>query len=153
MLNEEDLQEIGKQVLADIKELPGYGQIIWHGQNQVLDGATKEWGIDIKTLDRNDPNHQYTPGRASAYPRVSEAKNYLASEMGLKGILGMLIIVDLKRDTAEIYVKEMPLTHHWYNGKIKQGAYGWRKYNAPKLLENIRIQNPLKSPNHPAPHL
>ena len=146
MIDPENQNNIGKEIIANLGELPGYGPILWWDDSgsHPFDGATKYWAIDVQTVDRNDPYHKYYAdnGRHN-YPKITESKNKAAKEMGLKGILGVLVVLDYRNDVAEIHAKEMPLRPHWFNEAMKAGGYSWRKYNAPKILENVKFKNPM----------
>lgn len=147
MIDPESQNDLGREVVANLGELPGFGRILWWdgSGSQPLDGATSEWGIDVKAVNRNDPSHRYEPeDRRSNYPRTTKTKNEEASNLGLQGILGVLVVLDYRTDMAEIHVKEMPLRPHWFNEAIQEGSYGWQKYNAPRLLESVPFKNPYK---------
>lgn len=146
MIDPEIQNNIGKEVIAGLGSLPNYGAILWWNgsESHSIDGATAEWAIDVHTIDRNDPDHRYDPNGTRNYPKITKGKNKATEELGLKGILGVLVVLDYRNDTAEIHVKEMPLKPHWFNEAIQQGAYSWRKYNAPKVLEKVKFNNPFK---------
>jgi hypothetical protein len=156
MIDAETQNDLGKEIVAQLGKLSDYGAIIWWDSSgsQPLDGATSEWGIDVKTVNKYDPKHRYDPEeRRGNYPRNTKDKNQATAEMGLKGILGILVVLDYRNDTAEIHAKEMPLQQHWDDGTIKEGAYSWPKYNAPRLLDNIKFQNPAKDFKSDYPHV
>lgn len=145
--------QIGEDLIRDQKELPGYGQIIWWHEGAAntpspLDGATRDWGIEVKTLGYDAMHHRFIPGRE----QEKEAKNNQAAEMGLKGILGVLVLLDYRRSMADIYVKEMPL-QTWLNnqGKPQTGVAAFRKNTATHLLEEIPFKNPFMDPSNPSP--
>ena len=153
MIDKEIQNDIGREIVANLGALPGYGGIVWWAGkgSHPLDGATHEWGIDVKTVDHNDPYHRYVPSGKRNYPRVTESKNEQALQMGLKGIIGVLVEVDYRNDTAEIWAKEMPLKAHWFNNSLQSGVYGWNKYDAPRILERVPFKNPMKNPHSHVP--
>lgn len=134
--------------------LPGYGPIIWWHEgpaaaNSPLDGATKDWGIEVKTLSFDVEHHRFVPGTT----RYKELKNNQAAEMGLKGVLGVLVLLNFRTSMATVYVKEMPLeTWHNSKGKPLNGVATFRSNSGQKLLEEIPFPNPFMDPHHGAPH-
>lgn len=142
--------QIGERLIRSQGELPGYGPIVWWSDNyhSPLDGATKDWGIEVKTLGYDAVHHRFIPGR----PHEKEAKNKQAEEMGLKGILGVLVILNYRTSLADVYVREMPL-EPWSNGRGRtyRGVSSFRKNSGMHLLEEIPFQNPFVEPNNPIP--
>lgn len=152
-LNMEEQAQIGEDLIRDQRELPGYGPFLWWheggaGAKSPLDGATKDWGVEVKTLSYDTMHHRFIPGRESE----KNAKNQQAEQMGLKGVLGVLVMLDYRRSMADIYVKEMP-TAAWINaqGGTQQGVAAFRKNTAQHLLEELPFKNPFMDPSHPAP--
>lgn len=149
----QDQAQIGENLIEHMGELPGYGPITWWHpggalSNSPLDGAVKDWGIEVKTIGYDALHHRFIPGRE----KEKADKNQQAAEMGLKGVLGVLVLLDYRRDVADIYVKEMPL-EPWTNGRgmVIQGVAAFRKNSAQRLVAEVPFQNPYKDPNNPAP--
>jgi hypothetical protein len=139
-----DQAQIGESLVAGLKDLPGYGPITWvHPGGSIsqspLDMATKDWGIEVKTLGYDSLHHRFIPGRV----QEKEDKNNMAAEMGLKGILAILVLLDYRRDVADIYGSEMPLE----TGGVKT----FRKHTGQKLITEVPFKNPYKDPNNPSP--
>lgn len=149
-----DQGQIGENLVTQMGEIPGYGPITWWhpggaNSNSPLDGTTGDWGIEVKTINYDATHHRFAPGGGGDY---TGDKNKAAAEMGLKGILGILVLLDYRRDVADIYVKEMPLTP-WESrpGQWRQGVAQFRKGNAMKLVSEVPFQSPYKDPNNPSP--
>lgn len=149
-----DQADIGED-LIHAHGLPGYGPIVWWHQGGAcskspLDGATADWGIEVKTIGYDALHHRFIPGR----PKEKASKNQQAAEMGLQGILGVLVLLDYRRSVADVYVKEMPLTP-WQDvqGTFRQGVVAYRKNTGLQLLEEIPFQNPFMQPEHPVPQV
>ena len=86
-----DQAQIGEDLVENLKEIPGYGPITWvHPGGAIsqspLDMATKDWGIEVKTLGYDATHHRFIPGR----PKEKADKNQMALARGLKGVLGIL---------------------------------------------------------------
>lgn len=145
--------QIGEDLIAE-HALPGYGPIVWWhpgGANapSPLDGTTKEWGVEVKTLGFDAEHHRFIPGR----PSEREAKNNSAAELGLKGILGVLVLLNYRTSMASVYVKEMPLeTWHNSTGRAINGVAAFRSNTGQRLLEEIPFKNPFMNPHNGAPH-
>lgn len=136
--------QIGEDLVENLKELPGYGPITWvHPGGAIspspLDMTTKDWGIEIKTLGYDAMHHRFVPGR----PKEKDTKNAMAAARGLKGVLGLLVILDYRRSVADIYGREFP---------IELGVGTFRSHNAQRLLAEVPFDNPFMQPEHPAPH-
>lgn len=151
-----DQGQIGENIVAKLGELPGYGPITWWHPGGAtsaspLDGSTAEWGIEVKTLNYDNLHHRFAPGGERGDLNIQD-KNNMAQEMGLKGVLGVLVMLDYRRDVADIYVKEMPLDP-WRNaqGKWQQGVAQFRKNTAQHLVAEVPFPNPYKNPDNPAP--
>lgn len=149
-----DQGQIGENLVAQMKEIPGYGAITWwhpggSAGHSSLDGATPEWGIEVKTISYDATHHRFAPGGEGDY---FEDKNKAAAEMGLKGILGLLVVLDYRRDVADIYAKPMPLEPWEFQpGKYTRGIAQFRKNSAQKLVAEVPFQSPYKDPNNPSP--
>jgi hypothetical protein len=68
-----------------------------------------------------------------------------AVNMGKKGVIGVLVLTDYRRATADIYVKEFPAEL----GKI--GHFRSGAGNAQHLVAEVPFQSPYMDPAHPAP--
>lgn len=154
-IDEQTQNELGREIVAQLGQIPGYGPIVWwnNSENKMsIDGTTRLWAIDICSANIIDPYQQrYDPSKGSHYPRDTKRKDEMVRRMNLKGILGLLVILDYRNDMADIYGREMLLKPHWFNEALKEGSYGWRKYNAPKLIEKVKFKNPYKDPHHDVP--
>jgi hypothetical protein len=140
--------QIGEDLVENLGELPGYGPITWvHPGGSIsqspLDMATKEWGIEVKTLGYDATHHRFVPGR----PKEKEDKNAMALARGLKGVLGILVILDYRRSVADIYAREFPV-----DPATGKGVGAFRSLNAQHLLAEVPFKNPFMQPEHPAPH-
>lgn len=158
MIDPDEQDELGREIVAQLGELPYYGPIVWWNNTEdgpkSIDGATREWAIDICSADLLDPYQQrYDPSKGSHYPRDTKTKDAIVSQMNLKGILGLLVVLDYRNSLASIYGREMLLKPHWFNEALKEGSYGWRKYNAPKLIENVKFKNPFLDHRSSAPRV
>lgn len=144
--------QIGERLVEE-HGLPGYGPIIWWHPGGAtapspLDGTTKEWGIEVKTLSFDAENHRFIPGSVTE----KEAKNAAAAELRLKGILGVLVLLNFRTSMASVYVKEMPL-EEWHNtqGRSHNGVATFRSNAGQRLLEEIPFVNPFLDPHHAGP--
>lgn len=136
--------QIGEDLVAKLGELPGYGPITWvhsgpAAANSPLDMATKDWGIEVKTLGYDTSHHRFIPGRA----REKEAKNAMAASMNKLGILGVLVLLDYRRSMADIYVREFPLD----TGGVKT----FRSHQGQHLIAEVPFRNPLMDSSDPSP--
>jgi hypothetical protein len=152
-LSLQEQAQIGEDVIEHLGSLPGYGPIVWWHQGGAteaspLDGATKEWGLEVKTIGYDATHHRFIPGRT--YEK--EAKNKQAEEMGLKGILGILVLLNYRTSEADVYVKEMPLTP-WQNSKGRElrGVASFRSQGSTHLLERVKFNNPFMNPTSNTP--
>jgi hypothetical protein len=152
-LSLQEQAQIGEDTVEHLGSLPGYGSIVWWHPGGAtvpspLDGATKEWGIEVKTIGYDATNHRFIPGRTSE----KDAKNSQAEEMGLKGVLGILVLLNYRTSEADIYVKEMPLTP-WQNstGREIRGVAAFRSGTGQHLLEKVKFNNPFMNPLSGAP--
>lgn len=140
-----DQGQIGENIVAKMGEIPGYGPITWwHGGganvNSPLDGATKEWGIEVKTYAMDNKHWRFIPG----HPSEKSDKNNQAAQMGLKGVLGITVMLDYRRDLADVYVKEMPLEQGVHTYRMSTKGVG-------KLATEVPFDSPYKDPNNPSP--
>lgn len=136
--------QIGEDIVSGLKELPGYGPITWvHEGGAVvaspLDMATKDWGIEVKTLGYDASHHRFIPGR----PQEKANKNAMAANMNKKGVLAVLVLLDYRRSVADIYVREMPLE----TGGVKT----FRSHQGQHLVAEVPFRNPLMDPHDPSP--
>jgi hypothetical protein len=150
-LSLKDQSQIGEDLVQELGEreggLPNYGPITWvHPGGSIsqspLDMATNEWGIEIKTLGYDAIHHRFIPGR----PKEKLAKNRMAIARGLKGILGILVVLNYRNSLADIYVREYPV-----DITAGTGIGAFRSMNGMHLLSEIPFKNPYSDPNHPAP--
>jgi hypothetical protein len=152
-LSMEEQAQIGEDLIVE-HGLPGYGPIVWwhpggSGAMSPLDGTTKEWGVEVKTLSFDAENHRFIPGRTSE----KEAKNSAAAQLGLKGVLGVLVLLNFRTSMASVYAKEMPLeTWHNSTGRSINGVAAFRSNAGQRLLEEIPFRNPFMDPHNSAPH-
>lgn len=145
--------DIGEDLIQEQGEIPGYGPITWWSNeyNDPIDGGCGEWAIEVKTICIDIRNHRWVPGS----PYRKEQMIHRAEELGFKGILGLLVIVDYRTSLADVYLMEMPLDpwitqergrHHEVRGPV-----AYRKQNGQHLLEQIPFHNPFLDPNNPEP--
>lgn len=152
-LSREQQAQIGEDLVHSLGELPGYGPIeSWHGVeafgNAPLDGATKEWGIEVKTLGYDATHHRFIPGGGpNRRPDEKEHKNKQAVGMGKRGILGLLVLLNYRTSKADIYAREFPV-----DLGAGRGIGTFRSQNAQHLIAEVPFQNPFMQPEHPAPH-
>jgi hypothetical protein len=134
----QDQSQIGEDLIAHIGELP--------------DGTTEEWGLEVKTLGYDTTHHRFIPGGVRGGFDEKAAKNEMAQQLGLKGVLGILVLLDYRRSVADIYAKEMPL-EGWLNGqgKMQQGVAAFRSNTAQHLIAEVPFKNPLMNPADPSP--
>lgn len=160
-LNVSEVGQLGEDVVSHLKELPGYGPITWWHSSGVtdpspVDGATKDWAIEVKTLLADSKHHRFIPGgnrsNVTGTRFEKEDKNEAAAQMGKQGILGLLVILDMRRSVADIYAKEMPIAG-WTNSTGRQinGVAAFRNTNAEHLIAEVPFKNPYMDPSHPAP--
>lgn len=136
--------QIGEDLVEKLGELPGYGPITWvHPGGAVahspLDMATNEWGIEVKTLGYDTIHHRFIPGRAAE----KADKDAMAAARGLKGVLGILVLLNYRKSVADIYAREFP---------TERGVGTFRSLNSQHLIAEVPFKNPFMDPAHPAPH-
>jgi hypothetical protein len=105
--------------------------------------ATSEWGIEVKTLGYDATHHRFVPGR----PKEKSDKNAMAAARGLKGILGILVLLNYRTSKADIYAREFPV-----DIAAGTGVGTFRSRNAQHLIAEVPFANPFMDPAHPAPH-
>jgi hypothetical protein len=146
-----DQSQIGEDLVQELGEreggLPGYGPITWvHPGGSIsqspLDMATDDWGIEVKTLGYDAIHHRFIPGR----PKEKNNKNQMAAARGLKGVLGVLVLLNYRNSKADIYVREYPV-----DLATGTGVGAFRSNNAMHLLAEVPFKNPFMQPDHPAP--
>lgn len=150
----EDVGQIGENIVLQMREIPGYGPITWWhpggaGSPSPLDGACGDWGIEVKTVTYDSASHYWHPGSG----KEIEDKSAQAAQMGFKGILGVMVLLNFRDDKADVYVKELPLTP-WRDAAGVQrpgGAAKWHKRTGVKVASGIPFESPYKNPHNPAP--
>lgn len=150
----EDVGQIGENIVLGMGGIPGYGQITWWhpggaGTSSPLDGAVGDWGVEVKTAAYDSASHFWHPGSGKEVQEKSEQ----ARQMGFKGILGVFVLLNFRNDTADVYVKEMPLDP-WVNAQGRMqpgGAAKWHKRTGIKVAQGIPFESPYKDPHNPAP--
>lgn len=148
-----EVGEAGERVVEGLGEIPGYGRITWwhHGgaaSNSPLDGATEEWGIEVKSLNVIAKNHRFIAGGTRKWTpdgepyNEIESKEAAAKELGKKGVLGVLVILNYYNSTADVYVKAMPLGKfgHFYTHTAEQ-----------LVAKDVPFKNTLLDPHSPEP--
>jgi hypothetical protein len=135
--------EIGENIVRNMGDIPGYGPITWWHEggalgNSPLDGATKDWGIEVKTLGYDTTHHRFIPGRA----KEKQHKNEMAEQMGKAGVLGVLVLLDYRRSVADVFVREYPL---------ERGVGAFRSHQGQHLVKEVPFKNPLLDPHDPSP--
>lgn len=147
-LRMDEQAQIGEDLVENMKEIPGYGPITWWHQggasaNAPLDGATAQWGVEVKTLGYDATHHRFVPGRV----KEKTEKNEEAERLGKKGVLGVLVMLDYRRSVADIFVKEYPLEE----GGVK--AFRSSQAGTEHLVKEIPFRNPLLDPHNPSPQV
>lgn len=145
-LRMDEQAQIGEDLVENLGEIPGYGPITWWHQGGAsspspLDGATADWGIEVKTLGYDATHHRFVPGR----PKEKIDKNEHASQLGKKGILGVLVMLDYRRSVADIFVNEYPLDQ----GGVK--SFRSSQKGVQRLVAEVPFRNPLMDPHDPSP--
>jgi hypothetical protein len=149
-----DFGQIGENIIAQMGSIPGYGPIThMHSggasANSTFDAYVDGWGVEIKAIDMRSLNHRWIPGGndpgVNAMSRAEKVQkmNATAEEEGLKGCLGILVLLDFRRDKAEIFAREMPIDG--------TGVVNWRKHNGTRLVGEVPFTSPFKDPNSPIP--
>jgi hypothetical protein len=148
--------DIAEELVKGLKEIPGVGPITWWSDtyNDPIDGGAGEWGIEVKALCIDVKNHRFIPGA----PKRKEQMVARAQELGFKGILGILVVLDYRRSVADIYLKEMPLgpwrtppATGYPQGLEVSGPVAWRKNTHDRMIAEVPFQNPFLNPRNPEP--
>lgn len=146
--------DLGEEVVHDMGSIPGYGAITWwhpgpSSSTSPLDGATKDWGIEVKTMCLDAQNHKFVAG---GKPSRAD-KNQAVASAGYKGILAIFVLLDFRRSVADIYLQEQP-AGPWMNPASKRmsnGIASYRPDNAMHLVKETPFKNPFLQPDEPAP--
>lgn len=156
--------QIGEDLVHSLGEIDGDPITWWHNggasSNSPLDGATRDWGIEVKTIGYDATHHRFVPGgvrkdrQGNVLRDEKQEKNDQAKTLGKKGVKGVLVLLDYRRSVADIYVKDMPLAP-WKNatGRNIEGVAAFRSSSAYHLVKEIPFKNPLMDPHSPAPHV
>lgn len=142
-----DQAQIGESFIESLGEIPGYGKITWvHPGGAIarspLDMATDDWGIEIKTLGYDAMHHRFVPGRE----KEKRDKDEMAAARGLKGVLGLLVLLNYRNSLADVFARAYPVD---LASGVGVGAF--RSHNAEHILARHPFDNPLMNPSHPAP--
>lgn len=120
--------QIGEDLIQGWGEIPGYGPILWWhsgpaAANSALDGAVAGWGVEVKSynwLNQRprgiiNPADKATKAKAINDPALFAEKikdpildKYVAEHPELKGLLGILVLLDFDNATADVFAHEMP---------------------------------------------
>jgi hypothetical protein len=138
---------LAEQIVEDLGELPGYGPITgsratYHSPTDLTCG---DWGVEVKSANFDGKHHRFWPG--SQHDRTS--RDQRAQAEGYKGILGVLVVLNYRESTADVYVREMPFAGVMVNGQMKNGLYAYRSHTATQVAKNIPFTNPLLQPHAP----
>jgi hypothetical protein len=156
-----DTPQLGEDTVESMGGIPGYGNFEWfhHGganATSPLDAMLPKWGVEIKTLLYDSMHHRFIPGgvrskQTTGYDEKA-SKNQAAVEAGKRGVLGVLVLLNMRTSKADIYAKEMPVAG-WQTsqGRTVQGVAAFRS-NTGKLVASVPFKNPYMDPTHPAPH-
>ncbi len=155
--------QIGEDLVRNMGTIPGYGPIQWWhtgpaSSNSALDGATFDWGIEVKTADWSsqrkrgimNPNDKRLKARAINDPSLFAAEindpalDRILDQLNFKGLLGVLVLLDFDREAADIFAHEMPKTE----GRLDPSGI---KHITRKvvLAENVPFQHSLPNPQRP----
>lgn len=124
----DEQSQIGEDMVQALGEIPGYGKIAWWqkgpaaGATSALDGATLNWGIEVKTYNwaNEDPRGKINSTARAAKARAISDPNLFAKEVNdpkfnailgqqkFQGLLGILVLLDFMTDLADIYGHAMP---------------------------------------------
>ncbi len=123
----EEQASIGEDLVQALGEIPEYGPIAWwHNgsavSNSALDGATIEWGIEVKTYNwtnvrkRGIINARDKVAKAAAIndPQLFADKlsdpelNKVIDKLDFRGLLGVLVLLDFETGLADIFGHAMP---------------------------------------------
>lgn len=149
-LSRKELGDLGEGVVKNLGQIPGYGPLTWwHPEYHLpIDGGTKDFAVEVKTIVIDVQNHRFVPG----LPKRKEDMMTVAREKGYSAILGVLVILDFRRSLADVYAMEMPLDP-WVTqgGRPVQGPVAYRKHNGEKLVAEVPFENPFLNPANPEP--
>lgn len=125
-LSMEEQGQIGEDLVEQMHVIPGYGPIEWWHtggtlHNSALDGATKHWGIEVKSFNwtnvrkRGQINNNAKAAKARAIndPALFAAEmqdpklDAVLHRLNLIGLLGILVLLDFETSTADIFGHEM----------------------------------------------
>lgn len=150
-----DQGQIAEDLVENMKVIPGYGPITWwhpggSTMNSPLDGAVAEWGVEVKAINADAKNLRFIPGR----DHEKAAKAAQAVSMGLKGVLGLLVLLNYRTSLADVYAMEMP-NDPWVTktGYQVRGPIAFRHHNAVHLVAELPFNNPLMNPHDPSPEV
>lgn len=152
-LGRDEQAQIGENLVQALGQLPGYGPITWWHSGDAygaspLDGATQDWGIEVKTLGYDATHHRFVPGGGpNRRADEKERKNQQAVQMGKKGVLGLLVLLNYRNGKADIFAREFPV-----DPVAGTGIGSFRSSNAQHLIAEVPFSNPFADPTHPAPH-
>lgn len=126
-----DQGDIAELIVQELKFLGEFGQVSeWIAGSAPLDGLTDlGWGIEVKSI--NGPmakNHAFTRCRK----RSVERKNAEIKRRSLRGIVGVLVILDFDTSEAIIYLRGMDRMMYWE-----------RPQTAPFAVVDFEHLNPL----------
>jgi hypothetical protein len=153
--NVAEVGDIGESVVQSMGHIPGYGDITWwhHGgaaSNSPLDGATDEWGIEVKTLDITSLNHRFIAGgrRKNDDGTILDeplSKMQAALEEGKKGVIALLVVLNFYNSTADVYAKE-------FATEVGRLGHFYTHSSGVKLLaRGLSFANSNLDANHPSP--
>lgn len=139
--------QIGEQVVRDLSESNSaftqrYGKVQWwpEAYNSPLDGATQDWGLEVKSIGADALHHRFIPGSAA----TKATKDQAAAQKGLKGVLGILVILNYRTSTADVYVKEHPLQQGI-------GAFRSSDFGGQYHLATVPFKSPFLDPHEASP--
>lgn len=147
--------EIGENLVESLGTLGPYGPITWWHQGGAqagspLDGATEDWGVEVKTIGYDAMHHRFVPGgvRKDSEGNIlrdeKAEKDAHALKLNKKGVLGVLVLLDYRRSVADIYAREYP---------SDVGVQAFRSKNATHLIKEVPFKNPLMDPHSPEPQV
>lgn len=167
----EEQSSIGEDLVKGLGDIPGYGRIAWWhegaaaGAQSALDGATIEWGIEVKTYNwtnarkRGIINAKDKVRKAAAIndPRlfanvVNDPKlNAVLDKLDFKGLLGVLVLLDFETGKADIFGHEMPKDPA--TGLLNPGSVQHITRKFP-IAEEVPFAHSLPDPRKPdhVPH-
>ncbi len=142
-----DMGQIAEDVVQGLHAIPGYGPIVWWHPggalaNSALDGATADWGLEVKGISKDAKNHGFFPSG----DKVNVAKKLpSAVAMGKRGVLGILVILNFRANVADVFAKEFPAE----GGRV--GEFRTNRPNVQHLVAEVPFKNPFMDPNDPSP--